>query len=128
MKKKLVDSTELVPSFNIRRRIIGTVLEALTSFKVNRIATAPSKLFMRHVLWHDVIMMCGFTRSGVLLSVVLLLVLVNPLLAGNARQTGNKKEKIRQQAQEERQSEFVKGKSKQPESRNLCRLMEILTA
>lgn len=56
-------------------------------------------------------MMCGFTRSGIFLSIILLLILVNPLLAVKGQ--SNRKEKIRQQAQEEvRQSEFVKGKSK----------------
>lgn len=54
-------------------------------------------------------MMCGSTRSEIFLNIILLLILVNPLLA--VKQS-NKKEKIRQQAQEERQSEFVKGKSK----------------
>lgn len=83
--------------------------ETLTSFGAKHLATATSKLLLRHVLWHDV-MMCGFTRSGILLNIVLLLILVNPLLAAKA--PANKREKIRQQAQEERQSEFVKGKSK----------------
>jgi predicted membrane protein len=76
---------------------------------VKRLATASSKLFLRHVLWHDV-MMCGFTRTGIFLNIILLLILVNPLLAVNRQ--SNRKEKIRQHLQEERQSEFVKGKSK----------------
>lgn len=90
--------------------IISATFETLTSFKVKRLATATSKLLLRHVLWHDVMMMGGFTRSGILLNFILLLILVNPLLA--ARPPSNRREKNRQQAQEERQSEFVKGKSK----------------
>lgn len=78
---------------------------------MKRIATAILKLFMRHVLRHEVMMMCDFIRSGNFLNVVLLLILVNPISA--VKNQVNKKEKIRQQAQEERQSEFVKGKSKQ---------------
>lgn len=53
-------------------------------------------------------MMFGATRSGIFLTIILLLILVNPLLAAKTPA-----KKIRQQlAQEERQSEFVKGKSK----------------
>jgi hypothetical protein len=81
--------------------------EALTRFGARHLATATSKLLLRHVLWHDV-MMFGATRSGIFLNIILLLILVNPLLAAKTPA-----KKIRQQlAQEERQSEFVKGKSK----------------
>lgn len=57
-------------------------------------------------------MICGSTRSGVFLNIVLLLVLVNPLLA--AKSPGQKREKQQRLPVhvEERQSEFVKGKSK----------------
>lgn len=106
--ERLVNSTEFVPKYNknFAVRIVSATLEALTSSKAKRLATATSKLFMRHVLWHDVMMMCGFTRSGVLLNLVLLLIFLNPPLAASKR-GGN-----RQPPQEERQSEFVKGKSK----------------
>lgn len=104
-------STEFVPQIYLW--IINTILETLTSFGVKRFATALPKLFVRHV-WHvrDVIMMsAGFTRAGIFLNIILLLILVNPLLA--VRVQSSKREKIRQQqAQEERQTEFVKGKSK----------------
>jgi predicted membrane protein len=91
--------------------IIRTILETLTSFRAKRFATALPKLFLRHVWCRDVMMMsAGFTRAGIFLNIILLLILVNPLLAVRAQ--SQRKEKIRQQAQEERQTEFVKGKSK----------------
>jgi hypothetical protein len=62
----------------------------------------------RHV--RDIMMLsAGLTRAGVFLNLILLLILVNPLLA----KTPKGKEKGRQQQQEERQTEFVKGKSKE---------------
>lgn len=102
----------LIPrnSFRIKYRIINTILETLTSFG-KRFAAALLRLFVRHDLCRDVIMMsAGFTRAGVFLHIIFLLILVNPLLAKH--QSKPQKEKVRQQQQEERQTEFVKGKSK----------------
>lgn len=68
---------------------------------------------MRHVFWDDVMMVCGSTRSGVFLNIILLLVLVNPLLAAKPPGQGKREKQQRLQVHvEERQSEFVKGKSK----------------
>jgi hypothetical protein len=101
----VVDSTEFVPHLEKNKSgLLST--ETLTSYGVKHLTAALPRL-ARHV--RDVMMLsAGFTRAGVFLNLVLLLILVNPLLAKSTKT----KEKGRQQQQEERQTEFVKGKSK----------------
>lgn len=89
--------------------IFGTLISSHTK-RLAIIATR--RLFLRHDLWHDVIMMSGYNNSGILLNIIIFLILVNPLLAGKIQSNRRERDRQRQQAQEERQSEFVKGKSK----------------
>lgn len=80
---------------------------------MKRFATASLKLILRHLVWHDVIMMCDFTRLGIALNIILYIILINPLplLASRAQSRKNERERLRQN-QEERNTDFVKGKSK----------------
>lgn len=83
----------------------------LIAIQVKRLATA--LLFLNYILWHDVMMMCDFTRLGIALNIILFIILINPLpLLASRAPNRKERERLRQQAQEERQSEFVKGKSK----------------
>lgn len=58
-------------------------------------------------------MLCDFMKLGIVLNIVVFIILVNPLpLLASKTQNKRDRERLKQQAQEERQSEFVKGKSK----------------
>lgn len=80
---------------------------------MKRLITASLKLIFK-VLKHDVIMMCNFTRLGIALNIFLYILLINPLpLLASKSQSKKDRDKLKQQhAQEERNSDFVKGKSK----------------
>ena len=56
-------------------------------------------------------MLCDFMKLGIVLNIVVFIILVNPLPL-LASKTPNKRDRERLKQQEERQSEFVKGKSK----------------
>lgn len=76
--------------------------------------TASLKLVLK-VLKHDVIMMCNFTRLGIALNIFLYIILINPLpLLASKTQSKKDRDKLKH-AQEERNSDFVKGKSKYKE-------------
>lgn len=84
----------------------------LTASKINRFITASLKLVFE-VLKHDVIMMCNFTRLGIALNIFLYILLINPLpLLASKTQSKKDRDKLKQHGQEERNSDFVKGKSK----------------
>ena len=58
-------------------------------------------------------MLCDFMKLGIVLNIVVFIILINPLpLLASKTQNKRDRERLKQQAQEERQSEFVKGKSK----------------
>lgn len=79
---------------------------------MKRLVTASLKLILR-VLRHDVIMMCKFTRLGIALNIFFYVILINPLpLLASKSQSKKDRERIRQHGGEERNSDFVKGKSK----------------
>jgi hypothetical protein len=83
--------------------------------RVKRLVTASLKLILR-VLRHDVIMMCKFTRLGIALNIFFYIILINPLplLASKSQSKKDRGERLRQHGGggEERNSDFVKGKSK----------------
>lgn len=81
---------------------------------MKRFATASLKLILRHLVWRDVIMMCDFTRLGIALNIFLYIILIKPLpLLASKGQSRKERERLRHQSnQEERNSDFVKGKSK----------------
>jgi hypothetical protein len=86
-------------------------LEILIALNVKRFLKASIKLFLRLLLLHNVIMLCDFMKLGIVLNIVVFIILVNPLPL-LASKTPNKRDRERLKQQEERQSEFVKGKSK----------------
>jgi hypothetical protein len=52
-------------------------------------------------------------KLGIILNIIVFIILINPLpLLASRVPNKRERERIRQQAQEDRQSEFVKGKSK----------------
>lgn len=77
---------------------------------MKRFATASVRLILRHL--YDVIM-CDFTRLGIALNILLYIILINPLpLLASKTQSRKERERLRHQNQEERNTDFVKGKSK----------------
>lgn len=59
-------------------------------------------------------MLCDFVKLGIVLNITIFIILVNPLplLASKVQHNRKDRDRTKQQSHEERQSEFVRGKSK----------------
>lgn len=88
-------------------------MKALTAKKVKLFFAASLKLILKH---DDIIIMCDFTRLGIVLNIFLYIILINPLpLLASKAQSRKERERLKQQqnrnTEEERNTDFVKGKS-----------------